>query len=116
MLTGHEEEFRQLFAQEAERRLDGLVRAAMELERGGGDPDLVRGMFRDAHTLKGSAGVVGFTVVASRLHALEQRLDDLRAGRRPADAAVADEVLAAGAAVVRADDLLDPGRIAAAGC
>jgi two-component system chemotaxis sensor kinase CheA len=93
MLTGHEEEFRRLFADEAERRLDALVAAALELERGAADAERVRAMFRDAHTLKGSAGVVGFTGVAAALHALEHELDDLRAGRRAADPAMADEVL-----------------------
>jgi two-component system, chemotaxis family, sensor kinase CheA len=91
--TGHEDEFRQLFAREAQGRLGSLADGAMELERQGADPELVSQMFRDAHTLKGGAAVVGFPEISEVVHELEQLLDDLRKGRLGAEAGVPDAVL-----------------------
>jgi two-component system, chemotaxis family, sensor kinase CheA len=91
--TGHEDEFRQLFAREAQGRLSSLADAAMELERRGADPELVSQMFRDAHTLKGGAAVVGFSEVSEVVHELEQLLDQLRKGRLEVGAGVPDAVL-----------------------
>jgi two-component system chemotaxis sensor kinase CheA len=93
-LTGHEEEFRRLFEQEAGTRLSTLAEGAMELESAGEDPRLVTEMFRAAHTLKGGAAVVGFADVAAVVHELEQILEELRSGARRADAALVDGVLA----------------------
>jgi two-component system chemotaxis sensor kinase CheA len=94
-ITGHEEEFRRLFEQEAGTRLSRLAERAMELEAGGDEATLVVEMFRDAHTLKGGAAVVGFTEVAAVVHELEQLLAELRSGARHADAALVDGVLMA---------------------
>ncbi|MDR7595613.1 MAG: chemotaxis protein CheA, partial [Armatimonadota bacterium] len=43
--------------------------------------ELVAGLFRSAHTLKGSAGALGFQRMAELAHALEEVLEALRAGR-----------------------------------
>lgn len=91
--TGHEEEFRRLFEMEAQTRLSALADQALELEAGGADRELVDAMYRNAHTLKGGAGVVGLKGIAEVVHGLEQVLDDLRAGRREASTPVADAVL-----------------------
>jgi two-component system chemotaxis sensor kinase CheA len=93
MTTGHEEEFRRLFEDEARKRLAELGELALELETRGADAELVDTMFRHAHTLKGSAGVVGFRELAGVLHVLEQLLEDLRDGRRPATRELADAIL-----------------------
>jgi two-component system chemotaxis sensor kinase CheA len=93
-VTGHEDEFRRLFQQEAATRLAALAEHAMELESRGHDRELVADMFRDAHTLKGGAAVVGFDALAGVVHDLEQLLEELRAGQRQADAVVVDGVLA----------------------
>jgi two-component system chemotaxis sensor kinase CheA len=94
-VTGHEDEFRRLFEQEAGTRLSALAERAMELEASREDPALVAEMFRDAHTLKGGAAVVGFGEVASVVHELEQLLEELRSGARRPDGALVDGVLAA---------------------
>jgi CheY-like chemotaxis protein/HPt (histidine-containing phosphotransfer) domain-containing protein len=91
--TGQEDEFRRLFREEAETRLRALAEQALELEARAGDPDLVTEMFRNAHTLKGGAGIVGFTEIGTIVHELETLIDDLRAGRRPPCAPVTDAVL-----------------------
>jgi two-component system chemotaxis sensor kinase CheA len=94
-VTGHEEEFRRLFEQEAGMRLSTLAERAMELESRRGDRELVAEMFRDAHTLKGGASVVGFDELAGVVHELEQLLEELRSGAREPDGALVDGVLAA---------------------
>ena len=92
-LTGHEEEFRRLFEQEAGTRLSALAEGAMELESGTEDPTVVTEMFRAAHTLKGGAAVVCFAEVAAVVHELEQVLEELRSGERRADASDAPAVV-----------------------
>jgi two-component system chemotaxis sensor kinase CheA len=94
-VTGHEDEFRRLFEQEAGTRLSTLAERAMELESRRGDRELVAEMFRDAHTLKGGASVVGFDELAGVVHDLEQLLEELRSGAREPDGALVDGVLAA---------------------
>ncbi len=94
-VTGREDEFRRLFEQEAGARLATLAERAMELEARGGDHELVSEMFRDAHTLKGGAAVVGFDELAGVVHELEQLLEELRSGARDPDTPLVDGVLAA---------------------
>ncbi len=83
MTTGHEERFRRLYADEAAGRLLRLASGARALERDE-DPttvhDVIDGMVREAHTLKGGAMVVGFPQVARVAHVLEDVLSALRAG------------------------------------
>jgi two-component system chemotaxis sensor kinase CheA len=93
--TGHEDEFRLLFAQEAEERLANLGRQLLELEQDASDPELVASIFREAHTLKGAAAVVGLEEVGVVAHAMEDLLEQLRAGERLATPALIDAVLAA---------------------
>jgi two-component system chemotaxis sensor kinase CheA len=91
--TGHEDEFRRLFEEEAQARLALLAEQALELEARGADPELVDAMFRHAHTLKGGAGVVGFGEFADVVHDLEGLIEDVREARLPASAPVADAIL-----------------------
>jgi len=93
VITGHEEEFRQLFAQEAEQRLASLGRQLLELEQTGGDDELVASIFRDAHTLKGSAAMVAVDEVARVAHSMEDLLEQLRSGERPATPDLIDTLL-----------------------
>jgi two-component system chemotaxis sensor kinase CheA len=89
-----EGDFQRLFATEAEGRLDTLVDELLELEKGGANPELVASLFREAHTIKGGAAVVGMTHVARVAHALEDLLEEVRRDRRGVDAALIDAVLA----------------------
>ncbi len=79
-VTGHEEGFRRLYAQEAETRLGRMTEHLLQLEAGGFDAAAVDTLFREAHTLKGGAGVVGFSDVAGVTHALEGVLERMREG------------------------------------
>jgi two-component system, chemotaxis family, sensor kinase CheA len=90
----NEDEFLRLFAQEAAGRLDSLAQRAIGLEAGEPSREELDAMFRDAHTLKGGASVVGLEAVARRMHDLEQLLEGLRTRRRRLTSEVIDTVLA----------------------
>jgi two-component system chemotaxis sensor kinase CheA len=89
------EKIRRLFAAESATRLDGLAMRLLELERVGQDAELVEEIFREAHTLKGSASIVGFPNVTKVAHAIEDLLEELRSGRRQATPDLVDAVLSA---------------------
>jgi two-component system chemotaxis sensor kinase CheA len=88
-----EGDFQRLFATEAEGRLDTLVDELLELEKGGATPEVVASLFREAHTIKGGAAVVGMPHVARVAHALEDLLEEVRRERRGVDTALIDAVL-----------------------
>jgi two-component system chemotaxis sensor kinase CheA len=91
--AGQREHIRQLFAQESASRLDALAGRLLELEQLGDDAELLQEIFREAHTLKGSAAVVGFRNVAEVAHAVEDLLEELRGGRLRATPELVDGVL-----------------------
>lgn len=70
-----------VFLSEAEEHLQALEEGLLALERRGADPELVAALFRSAHTLKGSAGALGFSRISELTHAMEEVLEALRAGR-----------------------------------
>src|SRR5712692_6792707 len=94
-ISGHDEEFRRLFAQEAESRLSRLGEQLLELEQAGSTPELVASIFREAHTIKGAAAVVGFADASRVAHALEDLLEGVRAGDYLASPELVDAALAA---------------------
>lgn len=73
------------FLAEAEEVVEELGNRLGELsdmtEQGGWDPDLLNAIFRDAHSLKGLAGMFGFAVVSEVAHHTENLLDWLRMGK-----------------------------------
>jgi two-component system chemotaxis sensor kinase CheA len=85
--------FRALFADEASTRLARVHRLLLGLDDGGADSDAISEIFREVHTLKGSAAVVGFDEVSSFAHGLEERLEQLRSGAAALSPALADELL-----------------------
>ena len=101
------DQIRELFVQEAEVRLGHLATLMLELERSGSDPTLVDSVFREMHTLKGSAAVAGLDEVSGIAHELEDLVDGVRVGRRPVDPDLIDTLLAGtdrlGAAIARRD-------------
>src|SRR5215207_4577601 len=84
-----------MFAEEAEGRLATLSELLLELERNGDDQELLSSVFREAHTLKGAAAVVGLADVLRVAHAMEEVLEGLRRGHRTATAATVDALLGA---------------------
>lgn len=73
------------FVAEAQEIIESLSRDLLLLDHGqkegNADPDLVNSVFRGVHTLKGIAGMFGFTDLGEVAHVLEDLLDQLRLGR-----------------------------------
>src|SRR2546421_9133599 len=71
------------FTGEAEVLLDTLSRDLVEFEGQGKNvrPELVNKIFREVHSLKGLAGMLGFTDISELSHNLEDMLDRLRMGK-----------------------------------
>ncbi|HWW67004.1 MAG TPA: ATP-binding protein, partial [Solirubrobacterales bacterium] len=73
--------------EEANDCLERIERNLLALEGGGEDPDLIDALFRDAHSVKGAAGMVGWRRVAAIAHGMEDRLETARErGSLPAEA------------------------------
>ena len=94
-MSGVEPEFRQMFAEDAATRLDRMGEQLLELERDPAQPELLADVFREAHSLKGGAGMVGFERVSTTAHAMEDLLQQLRSRRLLATPAITDALLAA---------------------
>ncbi|HAE22497.1 MAG TPA: hypothetical protein DCG47_09285, partial [Spirochaetaceae bacterium] len=80
------------FAIESTQTLNGMEEAILALEQGA--EDALGLLFRHAHTLKGSAGIVGMKRLESYAHTLEHRLSAFREGGKAADKALCDALLA----------------------
>jgi two-component system, chemotaxis family, sensor kinase CheA len=91
------EKLRTLFAQEAEQRLGRLSQLVLELEqREVSDlAEVIAEIFREVHTLKGSAAVVGFEDIGTYAHGVEDKLGQLRSGAVVITAAIVDALLVA---------------------
>lgn len=75
------EEEIQVFLAETDEQLQTLEDGLLRLEQAQHDPTLLQGLFRAAHTLKGSSGMIGHTQIVDLTHALENVFDDLRKDR-----------------------------------
>jgi len=69
------------FRAEVEERLASLSAGLLQLESNASPRQLIAGLFRDAHTVKGSARMMGLTAVLQTAHAAEDLLGALRDGR-----------------------------------
>jgi chemotaxis protein histidine kinase CheA len=69
------------FRAEVDERLASLSAGLLQLESNGSPRQLIAGLFRDAHTVKGSARMMGLTTVLQTAHAAEDLLGALRDGR-----------------------------------
>ncbi len=85
----------EVFLQEAEELLLALDEGLVRLEDESADrATLVQEIFRAAHTLKGSAGMIGHSQMAELLHAMESLLDRLRHSQLTVTPAIVDALLA----------------------
>lgn len=71
---------RALFFEEAYEQCDNLEHALLDRESYPAHPDTYNLMFRTAHTIKGSAGMLGLTMLVRFAHAMENMLERLRSG------------------------------------
>src|SRR6185369_6553302 len=84
-MTKEDDRAREEFTSEAEELLDTLSRDLVEFESQGKNvrPEVVNKIFREVHSLKGLAGMLGFVEIAELSHNLEDMLDKLRMGKIP---------------------------------
>ena len=83
------------FLEEAAERSEALAGKLLRLESAPGDAELVREIFRDLHTIKGSSAFVGLKRMNLLAHAAEDLVGQLRDGTRAADRGVIDALLGA---------------------
>lgn len=71
-------DFLALFLEEAEEQLLKLDDGFLQLEKEPSDVEILKEVFRAAHTLKGSSATMGLSEIANLTHAMENLLDMLR--------------------------------------
>jgi two-component system chemotaxis sensor kinase CheA len=82
-----------IFLREAEEHLSSLQKGLLLLEKEPGNTALVHELLRNAHTLKGSARMVGLEDTSAIAHRMEDALQDIDEGRKPVDGGVIDLLL-----------------------
>lgn len=82
-----------IFLEEAREQIDSLDQGLVRLEREPGNVELIQGIFRAAHTLKGSSAAMGLTQMAELTHAMEDVLDRIRGGTLGVNTTVVDALL-----------------------
>ena len=88
------DELIEIFVAEGRELIDQAAAAIATLRNGGQDAAALDELFRAFHTLKGSAGLMGFGPMAEVFHAGEDRLAAARGGDGRLDGALADALLA----------------------
>ena len=76
-------QYRQLFIEEAREHIDALTKLLLTLEKDQQNIEIVNMLFRSAHTLKGSSGMMGYNDLQELTHAMEDIFDDMRKGNVP---------------------------------
>jgi two-component system chemotaxis sensor kinase CheA len=83
------------FLQESQEVLDGLDQRFVALEEHPDDVDLLNEIFRAAHSLKGSAGFLGFNRLVDVAHQAESILNKMRQREMGVERSVIDVILEA---------------------
>jgi two-component system chemotaxis sensor kinase CheA len=84
----------EMFFDEAGERILALAGKLVEIERRPDDVELLREVFRDMHTVKGSSAMVGLRPVNDLAHAAEDLIGQVRDTGRVVDAPLVDALLA----------------------
>jgi chemosensory pili system protein ChpA (sensor histidine kinase/response regulator) len=110
----------EFFLIEAGEHLQNLNLGLLSLERDPSDNSIIDELFRAAHTLKGSAAMMGFSGISSIAHATEDMLGQFRSGSIPIrkdtlnflfDSVDAIKLMVDGIAANRQEDTLVVGTI-----
>ncbi|MFP6801251.1 MAG: chemotaxis protein CheA, partial [Pseudomonas sp.] len=88
-------QFLGVFFEEAEEHLANLENLLLTLNLQEPDPEALNGIFRAAHSIKGSSGMFGFTELTAVTHVLETLLDNIRSGKIQLQAEMIDVFLEA---------------------
>ena len=75
-------QFHQVFFEESFEGLQVMESSLLDLDCESVDSETINGIFRAAHSIKGSSSTFGFTEVAEFTHVLETLLDQVREGSR----------------------------------
>jgi two-component system chemotaxis sensor kinase CheA len=86
-------DFQQEFIEEAKQVLKTLEEALLQCENGSADAQMINNIYRYLHTIKGSAGMFGFSDVERLAHELEAIYSDVRDGVRQQDEFILDLAL-----------------------
>jgi two-component system, chemotaxis family, sensor kinase CheA len=87
--------FRDTFFEEAAEHTATIEQMLLAVEDASDRRDVLDGIFRAAHSIKGASGVFGLTAVMQFTHGLESVLDRLREGTLACDRATIDLLLTA---------------------
>ncbi len=88
-----DEEFIATFRAEANERLANLSEGLLALENKVPDEESVKSLFREAHTLKGSAGMMGLESIKRLAHRIEDILGSVQKGQVVLDQGLTDLLL-----------------------
>jgi len=69
-----------VFMEELEEKIQSINDNVLLLEKDGESPEVIQEIFRAAHTIKGSSGVMGYDKMTSLTHEIENLFDRLRQG------------------------------------
>ena len=86
------EEIRE-FLIESNENLNALVQQIVKLEKTPADEQLIAGVFRTIHSIKGTSGFFGFSVLGSITHIAESILEQVREKKRPLTPALVSLIL-----------------------
>ncbi len=86
-------QFQDAFFDEVAEHLAIVEEGLLALEQYPEDRDLLNKIFRSAHSIKGGAGMFGFTAVSQFTHKMETLLDLLRNGQKAVSPTIADLLL-----------------------
>lgn len=89
-------DFRRIFFEEADEHLAIIEDLLLQAEKSSLTGEHLNEIFRAAHSIKGSSGMLGFTEIVSLTHGLENLLDMLRKGERAVEPRDIEAMLRAG--------------------
>jgi two-component system chemotaxis sensor kinase CheA len=74
------EQYKEAFIEEGREHIEALTQSLLVLEKDPKNTDALDNIFRSAHTLKGSSGMMGYKDLQNLAHAMEDIFDGLRKG------------------------------------
>jgi two-component system chemotaxis sensor kinase CheA len=98
-----------IFLKEAEEHISSLQNRLLVLEKEPGNTVLIHDLLRNAHTLKGSARMLGFEDISVIAHRMEDFLKEMEDGDRQVDSVGVDLLLQGTDAINRMTDALAKG-------
>ncbi len=84
-----------IFMEEAKEHIQSLNQGLLDLEQNPADKEIIQGLFRSAHTMKGMAATMGFELSAKLTHRMESALDLLRQGKMAVSSSFISSILRA---------------------